>query len=75
LVLCVHWKAKCFIEESKSKNKPFHVIAAIGLNPVQARGALRISLGRYNTEEEVDYFLDSFPEVLAGLKSIVSLLM
>jgi cysteine desulfurase len=52
---------------------PSHVLVAIGLNPVEARGALRITLGRYNTEEEVDYFIETLPNVVGSLRSISSI--
>lgn len=53
-------------------NKPSHVLLAIGLNPVEARGALRITLGRYNTGEEIDYFLECLPKTVGSLRSISS---
>lgn len=56
-----------------AENKPSHVLLAIGHNPVEARGALRLSLGRYNTEQEVDYFLDVLPGVFRNLRPISSL--
>src|SRR5512145_1386331 len=31
-----------------------HVLQAIGLNPFEARGAIRVSLGRFTTEQDVD---------------------
>jgi cysteine desulfurase len=58
---------------NQGENKPSHVLLAIGLNQVQARGALRVTLGRYNTEEEVDYFLDSLPKAVKSLRSISSI--
>lgn len=58
---------------NQGENKPSHVLLAIGLNQVQARGALRATLGRYNTEEEVDYFLDSLPKAVKSLRSISSI--
>lgn len=60
---------------SNGEHKTSHVLSAIGLDPVRARGALRVSLGRYNTEEEIDYFLNKFSEVLGSLKSITSVLI
>lgn len=60
---------------NQSENKTSHVLSAIGLDSVRARGALRISLGRYNTEEEVDYFLDKLLAVLESLKPIASVLI
>ncbi|MBN1324022.1 MAG: cysteine desulfurase [Methanotrichaceae archaeon] len=40
---------------SSRKLQPSHVLTAIGLAPERCHGSLRITLGRYNTEEEVDY--------------------
>jgi cysteine desulfurase len=53
-------------------SKPSHVLLAIGLNPVEARGALRITLGRYNIDEEVDYFIECLPKTVDSLRSISS---
>jgi cysteine desulfurase len=55
-----------------AENKPSHVLLAIGRNPFQARGALRISLGRFNSETEVDQFLSVLPGVVKNLNSISS---
>lgn len=55
-----------------AENKPSHVLAAIGRNPIQARGALRVTLGRFNTDEEVGLFLHILPEVVRNLRSISS---
>jgi cysteine desulfurase len=47
-----------------------HVLLAMGLDPVQAHGSLRVSLGRFNTEEEVDYFLKVLPEEVEKLRAL-----
>jgi cysteine desulfurase len=60
---------------NESQNKASHVLSAIGLDSVRARGALRVSLGRYNTEEEVDYFIHKLNEILLTLKPITSLII
>jgi cysteine desulfurase len=57
---------------NESENQPSHVLRAIGRNPVEARGALRISLGRDNTEEEVEYLLDTLTRIVRNLTSIAS---
>jgi cysteine desulfurase len=49
---------------------PSHVLLAIGLNPQDAHGSLRVSLGRFTTEEEVDYFLKHIPLVIKRLRKI-----
>ncbi|CAJ36819.1 cysteine desulfurase family protein [Methanocella arvoryzae] len=51
-----------------------HVLAAIGLNPLEARGALRITPGRFNTDQEIDYLLEVLPKAARSLKSISSLI-
>jgi cysteine desulfurase len=37
--------------------QPSNVLLAMGYDAEQARGLIRVSLGRFNTEEEVDRFL------------------
>jgi cysteine desulfurase len=50
--------------------EPSHVLLALGLTHEQAHGSLRVTLGRENTEEEVDYFLKVLPEVVSKLRQI-----
>lgn len=50
--------------------EPSHVLRAMGLDPVEAQGALRISLGIHNTEEQIDAFLDQFPGVVLRLRAL-----
>jgi cysteine desulfurase len=49
---------------------PSHVLLAIGLQPQEAHGSLRISLGRFTTEEDVDYFLEKLPNVIERLRKM-----
>ncbi len=49
---------------------PSHVLLAIGLKPEEAHGSLRVSLGRFTTEEDVDYFLEKLPSVIERLRKI-----
>ena len=51
---------------------PSHVLTAMGIGADRARGSLRLSLGRYPTEEDVDYLLDHLPPILARLREAVS---
>jgi cysteine desulfurase len=44
------------------------VLLAMGLKPARARGSLRLSLGIYNTAEEVDYLLEELPGIVARLR-------
>lgn len=55
---------------SSMKLEPSHVLLAIGLRPEQAHGSLRVSIGRYTTKKELDYFLKVLPKVVDQLRSI-----
>jgi cysteine desulfurase len=48
---------------------PSHVLTAIGLAPDLARNGLRMTLGRENTDEDVDAVLDVLPRVVAELSA------
>jgi cysteine desulfurase len=50
--------------------EPSHVLTAMGVPPVRARGSIRFSLGIYNTEAEVDYLLQELPGIIERLRSI-----
>ena len=50
-----------------------HVLQAIGRDQFEARGAIRIGLGRFNTENNFSYFLETMSQELNKLKSIFSL--
>jgi cysteine desulfurase len=54
---------------SKSRQSS-HVLAAIGVDPALARGNIIMSLGRDNTEEEVDYVIETFPKIVAKLRAL-----
>lgn len=49
---------------------PSHVLLAIGLPHEIAHGSLRISIGKYNTKEEVDYLLDNLVEIVEKLRNM-----
>lgn len=48
--------------------EPSHVLLAIGLSPQQAKSCLRITLGRYTTKDEIDYFLKVLPSIIKKIK-------
>lgn len=50
-----------------------HVLSAIGLRPEVARSTVRISLGRFNTEEDIDTVLAELPEIVEKLREISGL--
>ncbi len=47
-----------------------HVLLAIGLKHEEAHGSLRLSLGKWNTKEEVNYVLEVLPQVVERLREI-----
>lgn len=49
---------------------PSHVLLAMGLTHEVAHGSLRITLGKDNTEEDVEYFLTVLPEILDRLRAM-----
>jgi len=50
--------------------EPSHVLIATGLLKEEAHGSLELTLGRYNTEEDVDYFLEVLPQVIDRLREL-----
>jgi len=55
---------------SSGSVEPSHVLTAIGLKPEQARASIRFSLGRSNTEEDVDTALRILPAVVEQLRAV-----
>jgi len=49
---------------------PSHVMLAIGLDHGTAHGSIRFSLDKYNTEEEIDYILEVFPQIVERLREM-----
>ena len=47
---------------------PSHVLLSIGVPKELAHGSLRLSFGKYNTEEEIDYILSVLPEIVKTLR-------
>jgi cysteine desulfurase len=55
---------------STRKLEPSHVLTAIGVKPEVAHGAIRFTLSRYNTDEEIGYVLEVLPRVIESLRRI-----
>jgi len=55
---------------SSASLKPSHVLTAIGLSPEQAHGSVRITLGKFNTAEEIETVLDILPKMVEKLRKI-----
>jgi cysteine desulfurase len=49
---------------------PSHVILALGRPYEFAHGSLRFTLGRRTTKEDIDYFMEIFPQVVKKLRKI-----
>lgn len=58
---------------SSASLEPSHVLLAIRRSPELAQGSLRITLGRDNTDEDVDYLLAVLPEIVDKLRAMPSL--
>jgi cysteine desulfurase len=50
--------------------EPSHVLIAMGLSPDRTRASIRFSLGKQNTEEEIDLALAMVPEAVARLREL-----
>ena len=50
--------------------EPSHVLIALGLRHEEAHGSLLLTLGKSNTEEDVDYVIDSVPKIVAKLRAL-----
>lgn len=49
---------------------PSHVLSAIGLDHQTAHGSIRFSLGRGNSEDDIDYILKKLPPIIEKLRQI-----
>lgn len=55
---------------SSKSLEPSHVLLRIGLKHEEAHGSLRLTLGRENTREEIDYVIKILPEEVEKLRAI-----
>lgn len=58
---------------SEGSEETSHVLSAIGLKPDVARSSIRMSLGRFNLEEDIDTVLCELPEMVEKLREISAL--
>ena len=49
---------------------PSHVLLAIGLPHEVAHGSLRLSIGEYNTMEQIDHIIETVPQVVEYLRNM-----
>jgi len=64
--ICAATGSACSSESMEAS----HVLLAMGLSPELARGSLRLSLGRWSTEEDVKQVLQALIPVLSRLRAI-----
>ncbi|UCE27061.1 MAG: cysteine desulfurase [Candidatus Coatesbacteria bacterium] len=55
---------------SSGSPEPSHVHLAMGIKPEVARGSIRISMGRYNTEEEIERLVRILPAIVRRLLEV-----
>ena len=66
LGVCVSTGSAC----NSSDHTASPVLQAMNIPYIQAMGAIRFSLGRYNTKEEVDFVVQNLPGIVADLRSM-----
>ncbi len=50
--------------------EPSHVLKAIGIKSEEAHSSLRFTVGRLTAEDDIDYLLNTFPEIVKMLRKI-----
>ncbi len=55
---------------SSGSAEPSHVLLSMGLDPLSCQSAIRMSLGRANTEDDIEYAFDVIPRVVARLRAM-----
>jgi cysteine desulfurase len=54
--------------------EPSHVLTAMGYPDDEARGSLRLSLGRTTTDEEIDEAVETVPRVIADSRAAAAVI-
>lgn len=73
MLLCLDMNRVCVSSGSACTTgslDPSHVLLAMGMPAEIAHGSVRFTLGRGNTEEEVDYVLEQFPPIVERLRAM-----
>ena len=64
--ICVSTGSAC----TSGSMEPSHVLAALGLQPQLAQGTVRFSLGKNNTETEIDEVIDKVPKIVEQMRAM-----
>jgi cysteine desulfurase len=54
---------------SSSTREPSHVLQAMGIRPDLLHNTVRLSLGRYTTEAEIDFAIEELGSAISGLRA------
>lgn len=65
--ICISTSSAC----NSGKDEPSHVLLALGLSEEQVKSAIRISYGKYNTFEEVEYIALAICDAYSKIKSAI----
>lgn len=55
---------------SSGSLEPSHVLLSIGCPAELAHGSVRVSVGRYTSADDIEYFLDVFPPIVQRLRAM-----
>ena len=58
--ICISTGSAC----NSGETTPSHVLTAIGLKPKDARSTLRVTFGKTNTKEDVEFLVDNLIEII-----------
>ncbi|MBI4335578.1 MAG: cysteine desulfurase NifS [Candidatus Omnitrophica bacterium] len=50
--------------------EPSHVLTAMGIDAVRTQGSIRFSLGKDNSEEDIDYVIKALPPIIERLRKM-----
>jgi cysteine desulfurase len=50
--------------------EPSHVLLAMGVDTVRSQGSVRFSLGKDNTDKEINYVIEVLPEIIEKLRAM-----
>ena len=64
--ICVSTGSAC----SSGNDNPSHVLLAIGIDKEKAKGTLRVTFGKENTKEDIDFLVSSLVEIVHDLRNM-----
>jgi cysteine desulfurase len=64
--ICISTRSAC----SSNSQTSSHVLQAIGLQPEEAYGSIRLTLGKWTTDEDIERVLEIMPQAVTRLRSM-----